>query len=355
MASDSKLELSSIRAALIRQEDTIIFALIERAQFGHNSACYEPDAPAYQELVSVSTTTRAMSFLDYMLCETERLHARVRRYTSPDEYPFFPGQLPPPELKLLDFPALLHPSCVNLNERIKALYTQRVLPDLCALGDDEQHGSSVLADVAVLQAISKRVHYGLFVAESKFLGNPAGYRALIEAADEAGIMELLTNSAVEEKVLRRVHRKASILGGDIETDGTVPGDGTAAGGGGEAPKVAGKVDPELILALYRDHIIPLTKVAEVEYLMQRLGPPLVTCAGEAGGGSHQAAARAFSTPGKEPPSLLASGTVPAVFEAVMSNKCAYGVVPLEQGERGVHAATRRLLWSSTGVVVTGEV
>ena len=103
MAAESKLELSSIRAALIRQEDTIIFALIERAQFAHNSVCYEPDAPAYQELVSVSTTTHATSFLDYMLCETERLHARVRRYTSPDEYPFFPGQLPPPELKLLDF------------------------------------------------------------------------------------------------------------------------------------------------------------------------------------------------------------------------------------------------------------
>ena len=53
MAAESKLELSSIRAALIRQEDTIIFALIERAQFAHNSVCYEPDAPAYQELVSV--------------------------------------------------------------------------------------------------------------------------------------------------------------------------------------------------------------------------------------------------------------------------------------------------------------
>ena len=29
---------------------------------------------------------------------------------------------------------------------------------------------------------------------------PSRYRTLIEAADEAGIMELLTNSAVEEKV-----------------------------------------------------------------------------------------------------------------------------------------------------------
>ena len=178
------------------------------------------------------------------------------------------------------------------------------------------------------------------------------------------------NSHPLTQVLRRVHRKASIFGGDIETEGRPAGPGLPANSGSGGPpaqgeaapqapqaaaKAASKVDPELILALYRDHIIPLTKVAEVEYLMQRLGPPLVACAGEAGGGSHQAAGRAFCTPGKEPPSLLASGTVPAVFEAVMSNKCAYGVVPLEQGERGVHAATRRLLWSSEGIVVTGEV
>jgi len=338
----SKLDLSSIRAALIRQEDTIIFALIERAQFKRNSVVYEPGAAAYRELVSPSSaaTGAGMSFLDYMLCETERLHARVRRYTSPDEYPFFPGELPPPVLPLLDFPALLHPSCVNLNEQIKAVYMNRVLPDLCTEGDDEQHGSSVVADVAVLQAISKRVHYGLFVAESKFLGNPAGYTELIQAADEAGIYQLLTNMAVEERVLRRVHRKASIFGGDIEgTEGQPPAG--AAGEGGPAPKV----DPELIVALYREHIIPLTKEAEVQYLLQRLGPPLVACVGEAGSGSHLAAQRAFSTPGKQPPTFVASGAVAAVFEAVMSNKAHYGVVPLEQGEggvvRGAGARTRR--------------
>ena len=93
--SSSKLELSSIREALIRQEDTIIFALIERAQFRRNEGCYERGAAAYRQLGGAD-----MSFLDYMLVETERLHSRVRRYTSPDEYPFFPGKLPPPELPL---------------------------------------------------------------------------------------------------------------------------------------------------------------------------------------------------------------------------------------------------------------
>ena len=37
--SDS-LSLANIRSALIRQEDTIIFGLIERAQFARNDAVY---------------------------------------------------------------------------------------------------------------------------------------------------------------------------------------------------------------------------------------------------------------------------------------------------------------------------
>eukprot|EP00966_Prymnesium_polylepis_P213847 4952607-Prymnesium_polylepis.2 len=151
MSGSSKLELQSIRDALIRQEDTIIFALIERAQFAQNAACYDSDNPAYSHLSSGGLATSADSFLDFMLLETERLHARVRRYTSPDEHAFFPQRLPPPELPLLDFASDLHPAVVNLNDRIKQLYLNKVLPAMCPPGDDQQHGSSVVADVAVLQ------------------------------------------------------------------------------------------------------------------------------------------------------------------------------------------------------------
>jgi len=35
---------------------------------------------------------RRLTLLEYVLRETEQLHAKVRRYTSPLEHPFFPGE-----------------------------------------------------------------------------------------------------------------------------------------------------------------------------------------------------------------------------------------------------------------------
>lgn len=47
-------------------------------------------------------------------------------------------------------------------------YVSEIVPMICEPGDDEQHGSSVVCDVNALQALSRRVHLGKFVAESKF-------------------------------------------------------------------------------------------------------------------------------------------------------------------------------------------
>ena len=86
------LQLDSIRQSLIRQEDTIIFALIERAQFARNEAVYRANdripVPAF------GTDGRRYSLLEYILREQEQLHGRVRRYTSPDEHAFYPHDLP---------------------------------------------------------------------------------------------------------------------------------------------------------------------------------------------------------------------------------------------------------------------
>lgn len=38
---------------------------------------------------------RQYSLLEYLLWETEQMHGRIRRYTSPDEHAFFPRDLPP--------------------------------------------------------------------------------------------------------------------------------------------------------------------------------------------------------------------------------------------------------------------
>lgn len=84
-------------------------------------------------------------------------HTQARRYTSPDEFPFSRAEtLPPPVLGSLDWPKVLKPHSIELNPRIMEAYLTKMVPELCAEGDDQQYGSSAVADIACLQALSKR-------------------------------------------------------------------------------------------------------------------------------------------------------------------------------------------------------
>ena len=87
----SALALDNIRQTLIRQEDTIIFLLIERAQFARNAAVYEADAVPVPDF---DCNGKRYSLLEYLLRETEQIHGRIRRYTSPDEQAFYPERIP---------------------------------------------------------------------------------------------------------------------------------------------------------------------------------------------------------------------------------------------------------------------
>ncbi|KAL7751341.1 chorismate mutase aro7 [Sorochytrium milnesiophthora] len=273
------LSLDRLREVLIRLEDTIIFALIERAQFACNAKTYVPCCPDFA-MMELDT-----SFLDYFLLETEKVHAslpyqaKVRRYTSPDEYPFSdPSQLPKPVLPPLDFPYILktntvHPGVfvvafpssdcfpgqINVNKQIKQIYIERIVPQLCDDRDDLNYGSSATRDVECLQALSKRIHYGKFIAEAKYCADPATYDRLAKAGDRAGILEKLTNTAVEQKLLQRLRKKAEIYGQDLDTP--------QFSGDGADPKR--KIDRNLVAALYQEFVIPLTKEVEVEYLLMR--------------------------------------------------------------------------------------
>ncbi|KAF9167575.1 chorismate mutase aro7 [Actinomortierella ambigua] len=249
------LDLNTLRNVLIRLEDTIIFALIERAQFALNDITYKPGYYKYENEYEGS-------FLGYFLHEMEKVHAKVRRYTSPDEYPFT-QPLPKPILPKLDFPPVLHANNINVNNDIMKLYLHDIVPRICAPEDDKNYGSSATRDVECLQALSKRIHYGKYIAEAKFQDPKEQdiYIRLIKAGDRNGIMELLTNRKVEEALLRRLRRKAMIYGADITETGDIVCENQTA---------ATKISPDVVVDLYERFVIPLTKEVEVEYLMQRL-------------------------------------------------------------------------------------
>lgn len=85
------LALENIRQTLIRQEDTIIFLLIERAQFARNAAVYHTDIISVPDAAS---NGHQQSLLEYLLRQTEQVHGKIRRYTSPDEQAFYPDSIP---------------------------------------------------------------------------------------------------------------------------------------------------------------------------------------------------------------------------------------------------------------------
>ncbi|KAI9002792.1 putative ARO7-chorismate mutase [Gaertneriomyces semiglobifer] len=266
--TNNKLSLPKIRDELVRLEDSIIFALIERAQFAQNNNIYDPDHFQQEGFPG--------SFLEYLLHEIESVHAKVRRYTSPDEYPFT-SPLPEPILPPLAYPSLLAPNTVNYNSQLYHIYTTQITPSICRPGDDGNYGSSATKDVEVLQILSRRIHFGKFVAEAKFSGEEhEEYVRLIKKRDRQGLMALLTNKAVEERLLRRLRRKALIYGQEIDDETSPPPPGATEKpvrpSVDEAPSNL-RIPLEAFADMYEKYVIPLTKEVEVDYLLQRLDSP----------------------------------------------------------------------------------
>ena len=247
------LSLPHIRYQLIRLEDSVLFYIIERAQFPLNPTIYKPGA--------IPIKGSDLSFCDWVLREQEILQSRIRRFQSPDEHPFFEDAMQDVILPPLEYPRVLWDNNVNLNADLKDAYVNQILPACCdeparaeRAEAQENYGSAATADVNCLQSLSRRIHFGKFVAESKYQSSPETYIPLIKACDRQGIDDAITDAKVERKVIERVRMKADMYGADPGMDV-------------EKPR---KVNVDGVVAMYKDHIIPLTKVVEVDYLMERL-------------------------------------------------------------------------------------
>lgn len=241
---NEQLLLTNVRSSLIRQEETIIFALIERAQFLSNMVIYEPGY--FGEVLE------GESLVGFILLESERCHAKVRRYTSPDEHPFYMNLPEPilPPLHYRDNP--LHENTININAEIRTIYEEKIIDHICQNGDDKQYGASSVCDVAVLRALSKRIHYGKLVAESKYRTDEKAFRKVISSGDRDTLYNFITHEEVENRVLDRIAAKAYTYTAEITEASSTP-----------------CLEPASIVDVYSKWIIPMNKRVQVEYLLNR--------------------------------------------------------------------------------------
>ncbi|KAK8991738.1 hypothetical protein V6N11_062734 [Hibiscus sabdariffa] len=242
------LTLQMVRDSLIRQEDTIVFSLIERARFPLNSPAYDPSTPGF-----------CGSLVEFFVKKTEAVQATAGRYENPEEHPFFPDNLPPSLVPHFKYPEVLHPAAmsININKVIWDMYFNKLLPLFVAPGDDGNYASTAASDLECLQVLSRRIHYGKLVAEVKFRNEQKDYEPPIRAQDRDALASLLTFADVEEAVKKRVAKKAMTFGQEVKL-----------GDNGDKGKY--KVDPAVVSGLYGDWVIPLTKEVEIEYLLRRL-------------------------------------------------------------------------------------
>lgn len=242
--------LANIRHALVQMEDTIIFNLLERSDFPHSPIVYEqhPD---------LEIPSHDGSFLDWLFCEHEKIQSQVRRFQSPDQFPFYPNSIQESFLPPIHYPKVLADYFreININSQIKNVYIKEMVPRVSQSGEDfENIGSTAMTDIATLQSLSRRIHFGMFVAEAKFRSEREKYTQLILNKDIEGIMKEITNEKVEELILQRLVQKAKAYGTDPTLKETTNP----------------KIKPEVVVGIYKDWVIPLTKKVEVDYLLRRL-------------------------------------------------------------------------------------
>ena len=117
---------------------------------------------------------------------------------------------------------------INYSARIRRDYANDILPRVCCFphekdegyeegveeSEDDIRGSAALCDIAVLQSLSRRIHFGKFVAEAKFQAERSRYEGLIRRRDVRGIERTITDEGVERKVLERLALKAMVYGRD---------------------------------------------------------------------------------------------------------------------------------------------
>merc|ERR550539_225777 len=284
--------LENPESGITKLDDTIISALVDRAQYPLNTNTYQPNERETKTLpLGVDPNNeflqgrqQQLSQLETILIGTEVLHGMTGKFNDPTECAFFPECLPSSQQ--------LSTGDTNLNKSLLQTYIDSLVSTIAKKEHNVHNdGSSVLTDVALLQALSKRIHYGKCTAERKYQSNTEEFDHLIESNDVDGVRALLSDTWFDSRVVMEAKLKFISRGrgamltkeGDedeqsersAETKFVATAAASAATWALEAIKERGlensfdKLELSTIEDLYTNVILPMTVDVEVTYLLQK--------------------------------------------------------------------------------------
>ena len=278
------MDLSTVAKKLELLEESVIYRFLDRVQLAFHPKLYQNCPEHGAKRKNTITDVLQNSLLGLRLRAHEAMEQEFGRYSVAEEFPFSAAHAgaeePKEEKPLATSQAILEklvpqephqktPIAAELPlslARIREISQCRgilaaylaFLPRYCAQTDDMQYGSALEYDVMLLQAISRRIHYGaIYVAETKFQQHEVTLRKIFaEPTDtlEQKILALITRTEVEQKILKRVYNKAQAI----------------QYAGPDFGLQRHYLEPQSVRDFYASCIIPLTKRGELAYLQRRV-------------------------------------------------------------------------------------
>ncbi|TVU49540.1 hypothetical protein EJB05_00853, partial [Eragrostis curvula] len=240
------LSIELINNSVNSQDATIVQNIVERSHLCLNPDTYSSKASKVQGFSG--------SLVVYIMQEMEKSHAKAGRYKCPAEIPFFPETLLEPLIPT-EYPSVLHMryTSINLNKEIWEVYFGKMLPKLVKHGKDGHNGPSAVCDAKILQGLSKRIHYSMFLAEAKFRKSPDIYESAIKEQDPEKLRKLLKDPEDGDEFKRQKQFRTDVCQVLMNS--------------GASMSSNPKLKPEMVVELFDEFVIPMAMEVQIQYLL----------------------------------------------------------------------------------------
>ncbi|KAI9107180.1 hypothetical protein K1719_021789 [Acacia pycnantha] len=199
LSRSSCLNLKDMRLTASTLEDHIIFTLLECTVYSYHHSLYNMN-------VSLNHENKG-EMLRRVVSKTENFQAAFDIFKLPEEMSFFPDNLleerSNPDATVGSPPLVLDPvaTSLDMNNKLCSLYNICIFNFMKPkVENDGRQDSALPCDVSCIQAISKRVPLGKFLAEAKFQMSTDKFKEDVKAQN----IQLLNDALVCHK-----HRDAA--------------------------------------------------------------------------------------------------------------------------------------------------